>query len=109
METIEQKLERLEFYQTLLMQMVQANSFPFYKLVMEKQLSKQDMEMFFKRCEALTKELQEQKADQFVFFYPLFQKFKEGLHKKLDAKEVILACKQQHLFPELMKALEKNI
>ncbi|WP_018662336.1 DUF1878 family protein [Heyndrickxia acidiproducens] len=109
MESIEQRLERLEFYQKLLLKMIESNQNAFYRLVIEKQLSKQDVEQFFALCEQLKQELEEQKADHFVFFYPLFTKFKDRLHKKLQPDEVIAACLQQGLYPELMKVLERNL
>ncbi|APB35539.1 MULTISPECIES: YhaI family protein [Heyndrickxia] len=109
MESIEQKLERLEFYQTLLLKMIGTSQYPFFRLIMEKQLSKQDIEQFYALCDRLSDELKEQKADKFVFFYPLFQKFKDSLHEKLQPAEVIAACLQQGLYPELMKALKRNL
>lgn len=109
METIEQRLDRIEFYQKLLMKMIVENQYDFYKIIIEKQLQEKDVEEFYKLCENLCQEIEEQKADKFVFFSPLFKKFKEQLHPKLNPEEVIHACLKQNLFPDLMKILYKNI
>ncbi|GER65808.1 hypothetical protein BpJC7_24330 [Weizmannia acidilactici] len=109
METIDQKLEKFEFYQSLFLKMIESDQNAFYKMVIEKQLAKQDVEQFYNLCEQLTRELKEMKEEKFVYFYPLFQQFKVRLHEKLKPAEVIAACLQQGLYPELMEALKRNL
>ncbi|MGE8205133.1 DUF1878 family protein [Heyndrickxia sp. NPDC080065] len=109
MESIEQRLDRIEFHQKLLMKMLSDGHYEFYRIIVEKQLQEKEVEAFYKLCEKLSEECEEQKADNFVFFSPLFKKFKEELHSKLDPIEVIQACIKQNLYPELMKILLKNI
>ncbi|MGE6261008.1 DUF1878 family protein [Heyndrickxia sporothermodurans] len=109
MESFEQRLDRIEFHQKLLMKMIVENHFDFYKIIIEKQLREKEVEAFYKLCEQLNEEIEVQKEDHFVFFSPLYKKFKEELHPKLDPKEVVHACLKQNLFPELMEILSKNI
>ncbi|MEK5522273.1 DUF1878 family protein [Heyndrickxia sporothermodurans] len=109
MESIEQRLERIEFHQKLLLKMISESQYDFYRIVIENQLQEKDVEDFYKLCETLHKESEEQKADKFVFFSPLFKKFKEELHPNLDPEQVIQACLKQNIFPELMEILNKNL
>ncbi|MBS4171896.1 DUF1878 family protein [Bacillus sp. FJAT-49736] len=109
MENFEERLKRMEFYQSLLIQMAQKEGFEFYHLIMENQLTKEDVTQFFELCEVLSHEYEEQKEDKFVFFSPLYEKFKERLHPKLQPNEVIKACINQGLYSKLMNILMKNI
>ncbi|MED1202434.1 DUF1878 family protein [Heyndrickxia acidicola] len=108
-ELLEQKIASLKFHQRLLMKMVKKEGNEFFTLVIEEKLSEMEVQDFYKLCETLSKEYKEQKADKFVFFFPLFKKFIEELNPKLDAKETIIACLKQKLYPELMEVLEKNL
>lgn len=109
METFEERLERMEFHQKLLLAMITEQNYEFYRLIIEKQLKEKDITSFYNLCDKLSKDLEEQKADNFVFFSPLFKKFKEDLHPKLDPQVVIEACIKQNLYPELMEILSRNI
>ena len=109
MESIEQRLDRIEFYQKLLMEMINDHHYEFYRLIIEKKLQKKEVEAFHKLCLKLSKESEEQKEDHFVLFAPLYKKFIEELNPKLDPKEVIQACIKQKLYPELMEILLRNI
>jgi hypothetical protein len=103
------RLNRLEYHQSLLMNMVSNNRNGFYKLVIEKSLDKSDVEQFYKLCEELSVELEKQKAEGFVYFNPLFEEFKLNLHPKLDCKEVINACLNQQIFEPLMMELKNYL
>lgn len=108
-DLLEQKISSLKFHQRLLLKMVKKEGNEFFSLIIEKKLSEMEVQDFYNLCETLSNEYKEQKADKFVFFFPLFKKFKEELHPKLDPKETISACLKQHLYPELMQVLEKNL
>lgn len=109
MENFEERLKRMEYYQSLLLQMSQKQGFAFYHLIIENQLTKEEVAKFYELCESLSNEYEELKAEKFVFYSPLFVKFKERLNPKLDPKEVILACMDQKIYPELMQTLRNNI
>lgn len=109
MENFEERLKRMEYYQSLLLQMSKKEGFAFYQLIIEKQLTEEDVAQFFELCESLNKEYEELKAEKFVFFSPLYAKFKERLHPKLHLHEVIMACIDQKIYPELMQTLWKNL
>jgi len=109
MENFEDRLKRMEYYQSLLLQMSQKEGFAFYHLIIENQLTEEEVAKFYELCESLCKEYEDLKAEKFVFYSPLFIKFKERLNPKLDPKEVIMACINQKIFPELMQTLKKNI
>jgi len=109
MENFDERLKRMEYYQSLLLQMSQKEGFAFYHLIIENQLTEEEVAMFLELCDSLSNEYEELKAEKFVFFSPLFIKFKESLNPKLEPKEVILACIDQNLFPDLMQTLKKNI
>ncbi|WP_147533114.1 DUF1878 family protein [Bacillus marasmi] len=104
-----QRLLRLEYHQQLLLNMVGNTKQQFFKLVIKKSLSEEEVEAFFELCENLSIELDEQKAEGFVHFNPLLVKFKEGLHPNLRVDEVIQACLTQQLYTPLMAELSKYL
>ncbi len=111
MEEFIKRLERLEYYQSLLVEMVDENKKPFHALVMRTGLSKREVEEFFQLCEGLHEKWAKQKAEEgeFVFYTPLFNEFKKSLHPALDIREVLSCCISQNIFPDLMKQLKKNL
>jgi hypothetical protein len=109
MSEILKRIEKLEFQQKLLLEMIPVKGFEFYRLVIRKGLSEEDVNHFFELCEKLNKHSQEQKAEGFVFFAPLFNEFTEKLDPRLSPEEVIKACIAQKLFPFLMDQLKRNL
>jgi hypothetical protein len=108
-EALVEKIDKLEYHQQLILKILGNTSHHFYRLVIEKSLSKEDVEAFFKLCDELSINLDEQKAEGFVHFHPLFNKFKVGLHPHLRAEEVIQACLSQQLYTPLMAELSKYV
>jgi hypothetical protein len=104
-----EKINRLEYHQSLLLKMISKSDYQFDKLIVEKSLSKQDVEMFFAKCDELIAALEEQQAEGFVYFESLFKEFKEALHPNLKAEEVVQACLRQQLFLPLMLEFKKFI
>lgn len=104
-----ERIERLEFHQSLVLKMVSNSHFGFYKLIIERSLLKKDVESFYKLCERVSKKIEEQKAEGFVYFHPLFEEFKSSLHPNLQAEEVIEGCLQQCVFVPLMLELKKYL
>lgn len=102
-----EKIKKLEFHQRLLLQIVDHPNKAFFKLVIENSLGEEDVEAFFLLCEKINNEWEEQKAEGFVHFLPLFQKFSIQLHSRLKPESVIHACIRQDIFLPLMNELKK--
>lgn len=109
MNELMKRIEKLEFQQRLLLEMIPATGHDFNRLVIRKGLSENDVKEFFELCEKLNKHSQEQKAEGFVFFAPLFKEFTDKLDARLTPEEVIEACIAQRLFPVLMEQLKRNL
>jgi hypothetical protein len=105
-----EKILMLEYHQKLLLKMLDNNqNHPFYRLVIEKSLREEDVRAFFQFCDELSNDLAEQKAEGFVHFYPLYEKFKSALHPNLQPEEVIKSCLSQQLYTHLMSELIKYV
>lgn len=104
-----EKINKLEYHQKLLMQIVDNPNKEFFKLVIENSLEEKDVQEFLMLCEKMDKEWEEQKAEGFVYFLPLFQKFSIQLHSRLQPEMVIHACIKQGLFFPLMNEFNKYI
>ncbi|MBM6617210.1 DUF1878 family protein [Bacillus suaedaesalsae] len=106
MESIEQRLERLEYYQKLMIDLVEKAKWPFHQLIMVRQLTEHEVNELFQLCENLTHEYKQQKAEGFISFSPLLHIFKQYLNPKLSCLEVIIAMEQEQLYLPLMNALK---
>jgi hypothetical protein len=102
MNSLENRLETLEYYQTLLLQMIEPNHFPFYRLVMEKGLNRQEIEEIFTLCRGLSILHEDQKAQGLVIFTDLLTQFAGQLNSKLDISETVQAMLNQGLYNSLM-------
>jgi hypothetical protein len=109
MESIEQRLERLEYYHKLMVELVESEKWPFHQLVMKRQLTEVEVMELFGVCEELTEEYKRQKAEGFVGFSPLLHTFKHRLNPKLALIEVIEALHQERLFLPLMTVLRQTM
>ncbi|WP_456271913.1 DUF1878 family protein [Bacillus sp. AK031] len=109
MSELLERIEKLEYQQKLLMEMMPERGYEFYRLVMKYGLSEKEVNGFYQLCEVLNKQCQEQKAEGFVFFAPLFKEFVGNMDPRLPAEEVIEACLAQRLYPFLMEQLKRNL
>lgn len=109
MEKMLKKIAKLEYHQSLLLQMLENSEKDFYKLVIKHSLSEEDVNQLYQLCDQLTIELEEQKAEGFVNFQSLYDFFKQSLHPRLNEVEVIKSCLSQNLFVDLMNELKKYI
>jgi hypothetical protein len=103
MNSLEKRLETLEYYQTLLLQMIEPNRFPFYRLVMEKRLTREEIEELYSLCNDLSFLHEEQKAQGLVIFTNLLTQFAGQLNAKLEIDETVYAMSNQGLYSSLMK------
>lgn len=103
------RIERLEYHQQLLIQLVDHTKKTFTKLIIQKNLGPEEVEEFHRLCEYLNKKMKEQKAEGFLYFHPLLKEFTEKLNKKLEVKETIIGCLNENLHVDLMEELSKYL
>jgi arginyl-tRNA synthetase len=103
------RLSLIQYHQRLIVDMLEKSDEHFYKLIIKRGLTEAEVHEIFYLCEKLNIELEEQKAEGFVYYHPLYQQFLENLNKNLVADEVIKACISQKLYLELMNELQKYI
>lgn len=103
------RIEQLEYHQELLTDFIDEADYPFTRLIIRKNLSREEVIQFYDLCDQMNKKLQEQKAEGLVYFHPLLKEFSKKLNKKLDVEETIEACIKQNLYIELMEELKKYI
>ena len=104
-----EKINKLEYQQKLLLKVIENPNNTFYKLVVEKSLAEKDVKVFNQTCEEMNIKWEEQKAEGFVYFHPLFKEFEKYLHPNLKVCEVIHACIKQQLFLPLMDEFKKYL
>ncbi|OIJ11877.1 hypothetical protein BKP35_11300 [Anaerobacillus arseniciselenatis] len=108
METNEEKLLRLEFYQELLLSLTNG-AFPFYTMVVNEKLSRNEVQEVLELCEKLNDEYEKQKEEGFITFLPLLTHFVGMLNYKLDPHKTIDALHKQGIYRNLMSEFLKTI
>ncbi|MFS0824329.1 DUF1878 family protein [Bacillus sp. 1P02SD] len=103
METFEERLARLEFYQSLILPLLGEKLPTFHKMIMEAGLTKTDVEYLLQNCEEMSKEYKKQKAEGFIGFTPLLTLFVGMLHPRLDPKVTINVLAQERKYAPLME------
>lgn len=103
------KLAQIQYHQKLIISMINSPCQSFNKLIVEKELSEEEVKEYYQLCERLSIELEEQKAEGFVYFHPLYHMFCSSLNHKLPPKETIHACLAQGLFLTLMGEFKNYI
>ncbi|WP_409274259.1 DUF1878 family protein [Neobacillus sp. SCS-31] len=106
---IAEKMRTLEYHLRLMAKALERTEYQFTKLVVENNLSEQETKEFFILCEKMNKQMEEQKAEGFLNFHPLFQEFSSSLSSKLNPRDVVRACKDQKLFLSLMNEFNKYV
>ncbi|WP_406687464.1 DUF1878 family protein [Rossellomorea vietnamensis] len=109
MHELMKRIEKLEYHQRLMAEMMPENGFPFYRLIIRNGLSEREVKEFFQTCDRLSMKFEKQKAEGFVYNTPLFKEFEEGLHAKLKVHEVVDSCLVQNIYPALMVQLQKSL
>lgn len=109
MDELKNRVETLEYHVKLLLGMIQPVNRDFDLLVIQKGLTEEEVKDFHELCRELEEEMEEQKAEKFVFHSPLYRQFTAGLNKKLHPKETVQACLNQQIYVELMKKLWMNM
>ncbi|MDR4887208.1 DUF1878 family protein [Fredinandcohnia sp. QZ13] len=103
METIEERLARLEYYQSLILPLLGEKLPTFYKMIMEAGLSQTDVESLLQTCEEMSIEYKKQKAEGFIGFTPLLTQFVGMLHPHLDPEATINILAQERKYAPLMQ------
>lgn len=104
-----QRINVLEFHHKLLVKLINNPDLEFYKLIIEKGLTEQELNMFYNLCDKLSEKLEEQKAEGYVYFHPLFVELSAALPDTLKAEEVVRACLQQKLYEPLFQEMKKHL
>lgn len=104
---MEDRIAKLEFHRSLLLEMIDETRKPFYSLVIAADLTKEEVEEVITLCEQLSKEYEKQKAEGFTIFTPLLIHFAGMLHPHLPLEKTVDALLKQQMFVPLMKELKK--
>jgi hypothetical protein len=103
------KLAQIQYHQKLIVSMIHSPNQNFHKLIVENELFEEEVKEFYQLCEKLSIELEEQKAEGFVYFHPLYHMFSTSLNSKLSPTETINACLAQGIFLPLMEEFKNYI
>lgn len=109
MKNLEKEIETLRYHQQLLLQIIQNSKAKFNMLIVEKNMTKEEVEETFGLCESLSKSLAMEKAEGYMNFQPLFSQLEKNLTPKLTVKELVASCLTQGLYENLMREMEKFI
>ena len=109
MESLESRLNRLEFYFQIVWDNTNLDGKPFYALIIKKELTKQEVDDIFKTCEELDKKYKEQKAEGFIDFVPILTQFVGMLTPKIAPHEAVDALSKQGLYKEMMREFSEII
>ncbi|WP_064092132.1 DUF1878 family protein [Rossellomorea aquimaris] len=102
-------IEKLEYYQRLMAEMVPKEGYAFHRLVIKNGLTEEEVEEFYNLCDVMSKKIEKQKAEEFVYNTPLFKEFEKELHSELNVIEVVDSCLAQNIYPTLMQQLKKSL
>lgn len=109
MESLESRLNRLEFYFQIVWDNTNLDGKPFYALIIQKELTKQEVDDIFKTCEELSKKYEEQKAEGLIDYVPLLTQFVGMLTPKIAPHEAVDALSKQGLYKEMMREFSEII
>lgn len=104
-----ERISNLEYHQKLLLKLLNDPKLDLYKLIIENGITEQEIKQFYTLCDKMSKKLEEQKAEGYVYFHPLFHELSVSLPYKLNIREVINACLTQKLYLPLFQELVKYL
>lgn len=105
MSSLQDKINMLEFHNHLLLKMIDGKKFPFYALIIQKGITKKEMDDVFTLCEEVNQRFEMQQENGLVDDKPLLLHFVGMLNPKLPVKETIIALYEQNHYPALMAKL----
>ncbi|ADI27848.1 MULTISPECIES: YhaI family protein [Geobacillus] len=109
MESLEKRVAKLEFHQSLLMEMIDETKKPFYSLIIRADLTKEEVDAFLAFCQELADQYEQQKAEGLTMFTPLLVQFAGMLHPNLPLEQTVDALLAQQMFVPLMTELKTLI
>lgn len=109
MNSFEDRLKKIEYHQKLLLRMIKNQKYPAYELIVQNDLSEEEVNALFKLCEELTDMYEQQKEEGFVYFTPLLTHFVGLLDHKLRPEETVNAFLKQDLYRPLMEELKRSL
>lgn len=104
-----ERINTLEYHQKLLLKLLNNPKLELYNLIIENGITVQEIEMFYSLCDKMSIKLEEQKAEGYVYFHPLFHELSKSLPSKLNMRKVTKACLTQGLYLPLFQELEKYL
>ena len=104
-----ERINLLEYHQKLLLKLINNPKLELYKLIIENGITEQEAGQFFSLCDKMNLKLEEQKAEGYVNFHPLFHELSSSLPSSLKIKDVINACLKQKICLSLFQELEKYL
>jgi hypothetical protein len=107
MGTLEERIAKLEFHQSLLMEMIDETKKPFYYLVIKANLTKKEVDEVLSLCKQLSEVYEKQKAEGLMVFTPLLIQFAGMLHPSLPLEQTVDALLKQQMFVPLMSEFKK--
>lgn len=106
---VDEKVEELEYYMSLLLMTLDKHEFPFFYLVMSRKVKKREIETLLHTCERLSESLHIQKQEGFLCYESLFQEFQVVVPPILEVQETIEALEGQKLYKSLISELKKYL
>lgn len=107
MDSLKIRLKRLEYHQSLMLEMINPNEKPFNYLIIKAGLHEEDTNKIVEHCEELSKKYEKQKAEGFVVFTQLLTEFANMLSPNLELEGTIEALLKQNMFIPLMNEFKK--
>jgi hypothetical protein len=104
-----ERIKILEYHQKLLLLLLNDPTLDLYKLIIENGITEQEVKQFYSLCYKMSIKLEEQKAEGYVYFQPLFHELSVALPSNLNIRAVINACLKQNLYMPLFQELEKYL
>ncbi|WP_377891431.1 DUF1878 family protein [Alkalihalobacillus sp. R86527] len=114
MESIHERLDKIEYHNRLLARMYEENGkYPFYRLVIEQGLTEEEVEGVFHLCDEIQKKMHEQMEEGLLSRTSLLTHFVGMLDMKLKPLPTIKAIQSQeekytNLMTELLSASPEN-
>jgi hypothetical protein len=104
-----ERINLLEFHQKLLLKLLNDPKLELYKLIIENGITEHETEKFYSLCDKMNLKMEEQKAEGYVYFHPLFHELSVSLPSTLNIREVINACLTQKLYLPLFQEMVKYL
>ncbi|WP_059173288.1 DUF1878 family protein [Bacillus sp. FJAT-27445] len=104
-----ERIRTLEYHMRLMADALESTDYQFTKMIVANNLTQRETDEIYTLCEKMNKLMEEQKAEGFLNFHPLFQEFSVSLSPKLNPGEIVQACLSQKMFISLMKEFNKFV